>query len=74
MAEERDVRHRFSYMSLAFELGYVIALPAAVFAFGGALLDKRWGTSPLFILVGLALAISSSTLLVARLIKRLSNQ
>ncbi|MEK7461038.1 MAG: AtpZ/AtpI family protein [Patescibacteria group bacterium] len=59
-------------LALAFQLGYIIALPAALFAFGGATLDKRLDTSPLFILLGLALAISSSSLLIARLIRRMN--
>lgn len=59
-------------LSIGFELGYLIALPAVIGAFGGAYLDKRWATSPLFLLVGLGLAILTSSLWVWRLIRRLN--
>lgn len=49
-------------LSLVGQLGFIIAIPAAGFGFGGAHLDRLWGTSPLFILLGLALAICASGL------------
>jgi uncharacterized membrane protein YfcA len=59
-------------LSLGFELGYMIAIPAVVGAFGGAYLDKSLGTSPLFILLGIFLAITSSVAWIGRFIKRLN--
>lgn len=56
-------------LSLAGQLGYMIALPIAILGFGGAYLDKQLGTSPAFILAGFALAIASSSLWVYRFIK-----
>ena len=58
-------------LSLAGQLGFMIAVPAAVFGFGGAYLDRAWGTSPLFILVGLSLALLTSARMVWRLAKQL---
>ena len=53
-------------LSMAGQLGFMIAVPAAVFGFGGAHLDRVWGTSPLFILLGLGIAVASSSLMVWR--------
>ena len=57
-------------LSLVGQLGFIIALPAAGFGFGGAYLDRHFGTSPLFILVGLGLAIAVSSLAVWKLIQQ----
>ncbi|MCA9388282.1 AtpZ/AtpI family protein [Candidatus Berkelbacteria bacterium] len=56
-------------LSLVGKLGFVIALPAAVFAFGGAYLDKKLETTPLFILLGLGLAVLSSVVWVYKFVK-----
>lgn len=60
----------FNMLSLMGQLGFYIAIPAVVFGFGGAYLDRWLGTSPLFVLSGLALAIASSSLAIYQLIKR----
>jgi F0F1-type ATP synthase assembly protein I len=51
----------WSTLSLAWELGYTIAIPIAVLAFGGAYLDKYLNTSPIFLLIGVFLSIGIST-------------
>ena len=56
---------------LAWNFGYIIAIPAAAFGFGGAYLDKNWGTSPAFILVGLALALTVSGMGIWRVVKEI---
>lgn len=58
-------------LGLVGEIGYLIAIPAALLGFGGAYLDKTLGTSPLFIIVGLAIALASSTLAIWHRIKPL---
>lgn len=58
-------------LSLVGQLGFIIALPAALFSFGGAYLDKKLDTTPLFILLGLGLAILSSALWVYKFVKNL---
>ena len=62
----------FLALRLAWNLGYIIALPAVFFGLGGAYLDREFGTSPLFLLLGFALAISLSTIGVYRIIKRIN--
>lgn len=57
---------------LAWNFGYIIAIPAAAFGFGGAYLDKAWGTSPAFILTGLALALLLSGFGIWRKVKEIT--
>lgn len=52
--------------SLAFELGFIIALPIVAFGFGGKWLDQKIGTFPLLTLIGIFLAISLTTLWIYR--------
>ncbi|PJC36778.1 hypothetical protein CO046_04100 [Candidatus Peregrinibacteria bacterium CG_4_9_14_0_2_um_filter_53_11] len=60
-------------LSLAWELGYLIALPIVILGFGGALLDKKLGTSPLFLLLGIALSLVISGLGVYRKVKEMGS-
>ncbi len=58
-------------LGLVSQIGYLIAIPAVLLGFGGAYLDKTLSTSPLFILIGLMLAILTSSLSIWRRIKPL---
>ena len=58
-------------LSLAWELGYLIAVPLVVLALAGRYLDHRWGTSPLFLLVGVVLSVLVTTIGVYWKISRL---
>lgn len=53
-----------SALSLAFELGYIIAIPIVGFALGGRLLDRKLDTSPLFILLGIFISIILTSYLI----------
>jgi len=59
-------------LSLVGQLGFIIGVPAAAFAYGGALLDRQLHTSPLFIFVGIGLAISASSYWVYRFVQRIN--
>lgn len=61
----------WSLLNLAWKLGYTIAVPIALLGFGGAWLDKKFATSPLFILIGIVLAIFISGIAIYRKIKNL---
>ena len=50
----------FLAVRLAWDLGWIIAIPAAALGFGGAYLDKYEGTSPLFLLLGMGIAMGLS--------------
>ena len=58
-------------LRLAWNLGYIIAIPAVVFGFGGAYADKRLGTSPWLLLGGFTFAIALSGFGVYRKVKEI---
>lgn len=58
-------------MSLVFELGYIIAIPAVGFSFGGRYMDIHFGTSPLFLLLGILTALSLSLYMVLAKVKKM---
>jgi len=58
-------------ISLAFEMGYTIAIPLVIFALLGRFLDKKLTTSPLFLLVGMLLAVILTSILVYKKINRI---
>lgn len=59
-------------LKVFWELGFVIAVPVALFAFGGAFLDRLLGTSPVILLGGIALSLAASALGVYRMIQRVN--
>ncbi len=58
-------------LSLAGQLGFMIALPIAIMALAGRYADIRFGTSPLFLLCGVLLAATTSSIWVYRSLQRL---
>ena len=53
-----------SAISLAWELGYTIAVPLVALALLGRFLDKKLGTAPWLLLVGILVSITVSSWLV----------
>jgi F0F1-type ATP synthase assembly protein I len=51
--------------------GWVLLANLLLFVLGGHAIDKRWDTSPLFILIGLAVAITASTFSGVKLYKNI---
>lgn len=62
----------WSALNLAWELGYIIAIPIVLLGLGGAYLDKYLETSPLFLLLGIALSLLLSGIGVYRKIKEIT--
>lgn len=58
-------------LGFAWELGYMIAIPAVGLGFGGAYLDKYMQMSPVFLILGLLLALGISYLGVRRKIREI---
>ena len=58
-------------LRLAWNLGFIIAIPVVVFGFGGAYLDKHFGTTPIFVITGFALAIVLTVIGVYRKVKEI---
>lgn len=54
----------WSALSLAWELGYTIAVPLVVLVLGGRWLDRRLDTSPWLLLVGVFISIPISTVVI----------
>lgn len=68
----KPIKNKTLYvLSLCGQLGIIIAIPAVVLIYSGQLLDKKFDTSPLFILSGLFLAMIISGLIIWRLIKKI---
>jgi len=61
-------------MSVLLDVGYIIAVPLVFFALLGRMVDNMWGTSPLFILIGIVLAAISSTMYLRKKISHLVNK
>ena len=57
-------------LRLAWNLGYIIAIPAVLFGFGGAYLDKLYGSEPFLMLGGFAIAVTLSGIGVARKVRQ----
>ncbi|MBI4034014.1 MAG: AtpZ/AtpI family protein [Candidatus Brennerbacteria bacterium] len=65
------MRSDFRPLVLAWELGYTIAIPLVGLALLGRFLDKSFGTSPLFLLIGIFVSILVSSFLVYRKTKKI---
>ena len=52
---------QFSAVSLAWQLGYTIAVPIVALALLGRFLDKKLGTSPWMLLCGILLSVAISS-------------
>lgn len=52
---------KVSVFSLAFELGYIVAIPIVLLALAGRMIDKKMDSAPWFLLLGIVIAIIVST-------------
>lgn len=60
----KEKNQTWSALSLAWQLGYSIAIPLVALALVGRILDKKFSTSPWFILTGIFLSLIVSTFAV----------
>lgn len=60
---------KMQMLGLAWELGYVIALPLIFFGYIGKWVDSRFSTKPWFALLGVVIAITSTTIWLTRRIR-----
>ena len=57
MAETPQQQGFWKALGMAWELGYIIAIPIVILGLGGRMLDKRLDTSPWLFLVGVIVSI-----------------
>lgn len=62
--QEKETSSWLKSLSLAWELGYMIAVPLVVFALGGRFLDKKINSAPWFLLAGIVFAMIISSISV----------
>ncbi len=62
--KKQEEEKTFSALSLAWSLGYSIALPLVAFGLLGRWLDNVFGTSPWLLLIGIFFAVTVSSWLV----------
>jgi hypothetical protein len=60
---------KWALASLAMEMGFIIALPLLVFTLIGKHFDTKWHTTPWLTLVGIVLAITSTTVWLTKRLK-----
>jgi len=73
--QEKTDKKLFTFATLAGmvgELGFIIAVPLLVAIIAGIWIDKKFSTTPLFMIVGIILAITTSTIAIGRKIKELN--
>ena len=58
-------------LSFAWNLGYSIAVPLVVLALGGRFLDKKFGSSPWFLIAGILISIAISSYIVYKKMKEI---
>jgi len=56
-------------IAFAFEVGYSVAIPLAILAFGGRWLDRQMDTTPTFLIIGLLLSIVSTSIIIWRKVR-----
>ncbi|MEK9130172.1 MAG: AtpZ/AtpI family protein [Patescibacteria group bacterium] len=69
--KDENKENIWSMLSLAWELGYLIALPLVFFALAGRFLDQYFFTSPWLFLLGILLSIVVSVYIVYRKVKKI---
>lgn len=66
--------HKRELISVAFQLGFIIALPVIAFGIFGKWLDGKAGTYPLLTLIGILTAIVFTSIWIYRKFKRYFDQ
>lgn len=66
--------NRWQMANLAFDMGFIIALPLVAMGLLGKYLDGRLGTEPWLTIAGILLAIITTTIWLARKMKEYIKQ
>ena len=65
---------RWGMVNLAFDMGFVIALPLVGLGLIGKFLDAKFGTEPWLTLIGIVFAIVTTTIWLTRKLKNYLNK
>ncbi len=65
---------RVNWLELGVQFGLIIALPLISFLLLGLWLDRRLGTLPLFLFIGIVLASILSAVALKKLIKKITSE
>jgi hypothetical protein len=74
MNNDKSKVNMWYILTLFGQIGFIIAIPVAVLAYFGHRIDDRWHTSPLFILVGMGLALTISSIAIYTMIKKIEDK
>lgn len=66
MAEPTTKKAFWRALSYAWQFGYTITIPLVLFALGGRLLDRHFGTSPWLLIGGIVVSMIVSSILLVR--------
>lgn len=72
--EEKEQSALMMALNIAYELGYIIVLPIVILGVGGAYADKKFGTSPLFLLIGIVLSFILTSIAAYRKISDITKK
>lgn len=67
---EKDVWY---VLGIVGQLGFIIAIPAALFAYLGHILDNKYHASPWLLLAGLVMAFTFSFSYIFRMVKKINS-
>lgn len=70
----QDKFKSWNMVNLAFDMGFVIALPLVAFGLLGKYLDGKFDTAPFLTLAGIVLAIVSTTIWLTKKLKSYINK
>ena len=70
--QKSDIGSTISLWGVASEIGYKLSIPLLVLMLAGIYLDKKLNIAPLFTILGIILALGSSTYMIYDMIKRVN--
>ncbi len=71
--DENNALTTAELVSFATEIGYTVAVPLIILLVAGRVIDKNFGTAPLFLIIGLLLSIISTGIIIYKKVKKFTN-
>ena len=65
-SELKKKSKEFSVLGIAWNVGYMIAIPIIFYTVAGVYIDRTFGTSPLFIVIALILSVVTSMFIILK--------